>query len=292
MKYLVKNFELVSGMNGNLLIAPSITVKITDQLMIDFLFQIIPEINNTLTKKNIHLLLENSNIDRNTGVEFLTATGVLESTQDKTSPFQQVILVCDNPQRGEYLMDAMEYDGVKYKVTIDTKNLNKKMDYKNALFVIFLEEYNPQVIRELYKKYATKKNGTGFIQAYFYFKEFRIDGLYMPDIGTPCHFCHFERFISREKISFSDNQFSWMNLVKHLNQEDIYPPLTMRLQETDYLYSIHILRRRLQQLVGTPVAKIHLDEFISSIYSDLISCRTNREPIPHWHACDCVKGLF
>ncbi|HBB0914078.1 TPA: McbB family protein, partial [Escherichia coli] len=119
-------------------------------------------------------------------------------------------------------------------------------------------------------------------------ESFRIDGVYSPDLGTPCHFCHIERWLSREEKSFRRNEMSWANLLQLLKKYQMTLP-ALALGESERGFSYHLIKRRLQELTGTSLVKSHVDNFMSSVSADLITCILCKEPVIHWQACSCLE---
>ncbi|MGB8665716.1 MAG: McbB family protein, partial [Serratia inhibens] len=149
------------------------------------------------------------------------------------------------------------------------------------------ENYQPEIIQAVYTKFE-KKPGVAFIQSYYLKESFRIDGVYSPTLGTPCHFCHIDRWLNREEKSFRRNEMSWANLLQLLKKHQMSLP-ALALSESERGFSQHLIKRRLQELVGTSLVKSHVDTFMSSVSADLITCVLSKEPVIHWQACGCVE---
>lgn len=158
---------------------------------------------------------------------------------------------------------------------------------KSYLVWIHLETYSSAIIRAVYQSFLHVIN-VAFVQSYYQKEIFRIDGVYSPQLGTPCHFCYIERWLNREEKSFRRNEMSWANLLTLLQTCDLGLP-AIALSETERGFSLHLIKRRLQELAGNSLVKVHVDTLMSSVSTDLITCVLNREPVIHWHACDCTE---
>ncbi len=292
MKYYFRKFKVICGVGGDLLLGPSCNVRVVNHDMVQFLRNAQNWDAGIFQGSDIASLLTEANINFNQGIEFLKETGILEElSEEEPSPFRDAVLVNDNMEKIKPLAEAMISDGVNLRAVFPVDEIPENLSAKKTLFIVFMENYSKEVIRNLYVNYSDQE-GVGFIQSYFYQREFRIDGLFIPSVGTPCHFCHFQRLHEREEYSFSDSPYSWHRLVKLLEQSDQKIPSILPLLGTDISYATHILRRKIQHIIGVPVSREHLDSFISSVYADLVSCTTHSEPISHWHSCDCIRGSF
>ena len=292
MQYYFRKYRIINGIDGALLLAQNCNMRITDNKMLLFLHDM--EINNSgiYNRDFIESLLIQRNICIKNGLDFLEEMGILEEiTESPHSPFDQAILLSDNMVKMEPLIKAIKSDGIKLQTYLSFDDLPKNLPTRRTLVIIFLEIYCSEIIRDIYRQYSSQLE-VGFIQAYFFQREFRIDGLFIPSIGSPCHFCHFQRLCNREERSFSGINYSWYNLIKVLEEHDHKIPPSLILSDSDIFFATHILRRKIQQFMGVPVSKVHLDSFISATCADLIDCTTYNEPIPHWCGCDCIKNSF
>lgn len=148
-----------------------------------------------------------------------------------------------------------------------------------------IESYCNDLIRNVYNIFKLMKN-VAFIQSYYQKEIFRIDGVYSSHLGTPCHYCHMERWLNREIKRVGQNHLSWGNL-RSLLKENCMPLPPIGLTSTEREFSRHLIIRSLQELVGNSLVHLHVDTFLSSVSTDLITCIIKREPVIHWYACDC-----
>ncbi len=288
--YFIKPFGLTAGVSGTLLIAPHLSIRIKDQNMASFLFGLDGKFVQRFEEGELVEALCLADIEPQKGINFLQQTGILENVkEDKYRPFSKCVLISDQAAMNSTLIKSLESDGVEVVASCLPEILPPRALQNDTLFIILLEKYSPKYIRDLYRS-CEKLSNVGFIQAYYFRSEFKIDGLYIPSLGSPCHFCHFDRWKHREHRSFGSNKNSWYQVVDLLTKHDKYIPPSIQLTDSDRYFSVHLLRRRIQQLAGVPVDRIHLDSFISSISADLISCNVISEPVPHWHSCNCINS--
>lgn len=292
--YFIKPFGLIDGVDGTLLLAPHASVRVQDEKMVRFLTELDGNRAQYFQQSDLNLAFHSVEIEPEKGVNFLRQTGILESVsehENKYTPFSACVLISDQDSTTSALESSLLADGVKISISCRPDSIPPEAFKDGVLFVVFLENYSPQIIRSLYN-YCAVLNDIGFIQAYYFRHEFKIDGLFIPSIGSPCHFCHFERWRSREQRSFGNNKRSWNQVIELLSKQEKAIPPSIPITDCDRQYSTQILRRRIQQLVGIPINRVHLDSFISAISSDLIRCNVTSEPIPHWYSCSCMKGVW
>ncbi|MDK6876819.1 McbB family protein, partial [Escherichia coli] len=143
-------------------------------------------------------LLDESLIDKDKGKEFLITTGVINKT--KTSPlWVNSVIISDVPHLFSNAREQWKSDGVFVSHIIDIKDNNINVS-DSTLIWLHLENYHSDIVKRIYSKFESNP-GVAFIQSYYLKESFRIDGVYSPDLGTPCHFCHIERWLSREEKS-------------------------------------------------------------------------------------------
>ena len=292
MKYISKRFSVIDSLQGALLIAPRLHVRITDDTMRRFLQSMENRNVGVVEGREVIDALAKAGVDTEAGLSFLEKAGVIDLVDGEyIEPFERLILITDNVDILQPLQTSLADDGAIATAVISTEDNLSAVDTKNTLVGIFLTHYNPNVIRSIYRQFSDS-TGVGFLQAYFYQNEFRVDGLYMPEAGSPCHFCHYGRLINRDHYSFSKGEYSWQAVVDLLDTTTQPIPTSIPLSLTDLYYAMHIFRRRLTLMIGVSMKRVHLDTWFAADVADLITCRMHTEPIAHWHACDCVKGEF
>ncbi|KUG43841.1 MULTISPECIES: McbB family protein [Pseudomonas syringae group] len=292
--YFIRPFGLTGGVGGTLLLAPHASVRVIEEKMIRFLTVLAGDKAQYFKKCELNASLRAAEIEPEKGVKFLQHTGILESAsahEEENRPFSTCALISDLGAATAALQSSLIADGVNISTLCTPDSIPNEAFQDRTLIVVALENYSSQVIRDIYDS-CSNLNNIGFIQAYYFRHEFKIDGLFMPSIGSPCHFCHFERWRSRERRSFGNNKSSWHQVVELLSNHEKTIPPSIPLTDCDRHFSAQILRRRVQQLVGIPINRVHLDSFISAISADVIRCNVSSEPIPHWHSCSCTKGVW
>ncbi|EEH0276607.1 McbB family protein [Salmonella enterica] len=277
-------FEIISRNTKTLLITYISSVDITHEGMKKVLENLQTR-RGIISESFLDELLEGEVIDKDKGKEFLVTTGVINKTK-ASALWENAVIISDVPQHFSYARDQWKSDGILVSHVIDVKNNNFDLS-DSTLIWLHLERYQPEIIKEIYIKFENNP-GVAFIQSYYLKEAFRIDGVYSPVLGTPCHFCHIERWLNREEKSFRRNEMSWANLLQFLKKYQMSLP-ALALSETERGFSQHLIKRRLQELIGTSLVKGHVDSFMSSISADLITCILSKEPVIHWQACGCLE---
>ncbi|EEB8601834.1 McbB family protein [Salmonella enterica] len=277
-------FEIISRNTKTLLITYISSVYITHEGMKKVLENLQTR-RGIISESFLDELLEGEVIDKDKGKEFLVTTGVINKTK-ASALWENAVIISDVPQHFSYARDQWKSDGILVSHVIDVKNNNFDLS-DSTLIWLHLERYQPEIIKEIYIKFENNP-GVAFIQSYYLKEAFRIDGVYSPVLGTPCHFCHIERWLNREEKSFRRNEMSWANLLQFLKKYQMSLP-ALALGETERGFSQHLIKRRLQELIGTSLVKGHVDSFMSSISADLITCILSKEPVIHWQACGCLE---
>ncbi|TSH78705.1 McbB family protein [Pantoea sp. paga] len=276
-------FEIISRKNKSLLITYLSSVDVAHEGMKRILK---PSVNRGIISESYLLnLLASENIEEEKGKDFLVTTGVVNQTKN-SALWESALIVSDAAHVFDGVKEQWIADGINIHDVRESDQLEFELPANTLLWMHF-ENYQPEIIKSLYSKFE-KKTGAGFIQSYYLKESFRIDGVYSPVLGTPCHFCHIERWLNREEKSFRRNEMSWANLLQLLRSHQIALP-ALALSNSERGFSQHLIKRRLQELIGIPLITSHVDTFMSSVSTDLITCVLNKEPVIHWQACGCVE---
>ncbi|HAG0017879.1 TPA: McbB family protein [Salmonella enterica] len=277
-------FEIISRNTKTLLITYISSVDISHEGMKKIL-EILQTKRGTVSESYLDELLDYEVIDKDKGKDFLVTTGVINRTK-ASALWRSSVIISDVPHLFSNAQNQWKIDGVLVSHVMDVKHINFDLS-DSTLIWLHLEEYQPEIIQAVYTKFKSKP-GVAFIQSYYLKESFRIDGVYSPDLGTPCHFCHIDRWLNREEKSFRRNEMSWANLLQLLKKNQMSLP-AMALSESERGFSQHLIKRRLQELIGTSLVKSHVDTFMSSVSADLITCVLSKEPVIHWQACGCLE---
>ncbi|EGI5590868.1 McbB family protein [Salmonella enterica subsp. enterica serovar Butantan] len=277
-------FEIISRNTKTLLITYISSVDIAHDGMKKVL-ESLQTLRGIISESNLDELLDSEVIDKEKGKEFLVTTGVINK-MTASSLWDNSVIITDVPQDFSNAREQWLADGILVSHITDVKDTNFDLS-DSTLIWLHLEKYQPEIIKSVYTKFENNQ-GVAFIQSYYLKEAFRIDGVYSPVLGTPCHFCHIERWLNREEKSFRRNEMSWANLLQLLKKHQMSLP-ALALSESERGFSQHLIKRRLQELIGTSLVKSHVDTFMSSVSADLITCVLSKEPVIHWQACGCLE---
>lgn len=277
-------FEIISRKTKTLLITYISSVDIAHDGMKKILENLQTQ-RGIISESYLDELCDSEAIDKENAKEFLVTTGVMNKTTS-SALWEHVVLISDVPHLFREAQEQWKADGISLARVTDVKQLDFDLPSPTLIWLHF-ENYNPEIIRDVYTKFENN-HGISFIQSYYLKESFRMDGVYSPALGTPCHFCHIERWLNREEKSFRRNEMSWANLLQLLKNNQMSLP-ALALSQSERGFSQHLIKRRLQELVGTSLVKTHVDTFMASVSVDLITCVLSKEPVIHWQACGCVE---
>lgn len=284
--YIIQPFEIIFEKEYGLLISQLASVDLTHGGMKEIL-QILHNNESSISKKEIENLFHNRGINVESGIIFLLSTGVIiEYEKEKSEIWSNVNVITDNADIFIELEKEWQKDNV-FINEISSLDVSLPEMRDNSIILIHQENYSGKVIRDIYEKYHNLKN-VAFLQSYFLKDFLKIDGVFSSELGTPCHFCHINRWVNREDRSFRKNKTSWENIINLLQQRDIKLP-AIKLSKTDRGFVLHIIKRRLQELTGNILVKLHTDTFMNSLNTNMVTCIPTRDPVSHWSACDCNR---
>ncbi|MFD1802394.1 McbB family protein [Mixta tenebrionis] len=239
-------------------------------------------------EEELNDLFEKYHIRADTGLSFLLDNGLIKKKPSSQQElWTQVQIISDNLSLFSEEADSWRCEGIDICGVSPVSDIPPALP-DNTLVWIHLENYRRPLINNVYAALKQQRN-IAFIQSYYQKEIFRIDGVYSPELGTPCHNCHLERWLNREIKSFGQNEQSWGKLLNLLDERKIALP-AVAVRKTEREFSRHLIKRRLQELAGNSLVNLHVDTFMSSVSADLVTCRLNREPVIHWYACDCIGG--
>ncbi|EBB6210445.1 MULTISPECIES: McbB family protein [unclassified Salmonella] len=277
-------FEIISRNDKTLLITYSSSVDIKHKGIMRIL-EILKCKRGVIEEKILSKLLKNEGVDKEKGEEFLFFTGVI--SKSKESPmWNNLIIISDVVSLFKQAPTQWKADGINIDSVRCTNDLNIVLRPSTLIWMHF-EKYKPEIIRDVYHRFE-RVTGTAFIQSYYIKELFKIDSVYSPELGTPCHFCYIERWLNREEKSLKCNELSWANLLNFLKSNHIALP-ALAISDSERGFCLHLIKRRLQELIGISIVNNHADCFMSSVNTNMITCIQNREPVIHWQACDCVE---
>lgn len=283
----ISPLELVKVQDKVLLLTLGTSVIIEDLKIVDLIEKKLI-LNDTIDQDLLDKELEDRGINKTHAIAFLEKIGVLSKKTEQYSYWDSLFIISDLSKDEMLFYNLNKISGIENISLSTLEQFENIKVIENSLILVFLKKYNSNIITKIYEK-LSKKSNVAFIQAYFFKDQFKVDGLYSPEMGTPCHFCHISRWLERERNSFGSRKYSWVNVIDLLQNNDISIPCCVPLDNTRVGYAIYIVQRRIQQIMGLPLKRIHVDSFISSLSADLISCEVFYDPIPHWSQCNCIN---
>jgi McbB family protein len=195
-----------------------------------------------------------------------------------------VRLFSDIPDLEPLVTEAASKEGV-LKISVEPLHQAGKEPVDNTLVCLLMAAYSPRPIEAAYNAYLSTA-GVQYLTGYFAGSKLLIDGLYDRENGTPCHFCHMERWINLDNTSLRA-QSSWVSLMAGFAERDGQGiPLTP-IARLDVLFATHIFIRQLLYFAGYPEYSRHLDRVYSMTVVDPINCTTTSEVVSHWPNCKC-----
>lgn len=286
--YLIQPFEIISHEENVLIMSYFTACKIFHDGMKEVLYSL-SHLKGRIEDNEVEKLLHTHAIDNVKGLQFLEENGIITKIdKEKSCIWSNVVFFTDitssfKNESNDWLKDDIIISGI-----YSCADLKQTINPHTSIWIHF-EKYDSKCIKEIYELYRNTEN-IAFIQSYFIKEHLKIDGIFSPLLGTPCHFCHIERWLIREERSFKINSTSWSKMLNLVNDNELKLPV-IKITNTDRGFVKQVIRRRLQELIGNPVNKLHNDTFINSLDIDIISCIPYREPVPHWHSCSCIRKL-
>lgn len=152
--------------------------------------------------------------------------------------------------------------------------------------VMYLRDHDPAAIRELQWK-VRAAGSAAVLFSYFVGRSLIIDAPYIPDAGTPCHFCQ-TRAGRAGCTRPGATPPAWMDVLSDLQ----LPPgalsgLEHPLRPTDWQLGGLLLRNRVKELLGPHEVPVHSRTFLDAIQVDIDNLITVRD-VPAIHP-DCEQ---
>lgn len=155
----------------------------------------------------------------------------------------------------------------------------------DTLVCLLMEKYSQDAVKRSYSTYASKR-GTWFLTGYLVGRKLFIDNLYDPMYGTPCHFCHVERYFYLENKGQGKGIWSQLSVV-FSEQGKAFS--TMPMPKIARFFAAHIFFQRIIFFVGHPEKTVHLDSVYLASVTDTVQCTHRLDAVAHWPHCSCIR---
>lgn len=192
------------------------------------------------------------------------------------------VLSPDRVPTAEFLDELSAVTGAPARSATSEEILPSK-----SLIILHLEQYNPDYIRELFRRTVGLEQ-CSLLVSYVLDRTFFIDGAYFPGAYVPCHFCHIDRLRMIARHGYVDRQNNWFSFYNYLEDRQVSEVASFDLSPIDRAYTHFLLRTRLRDMVGRESLVPFTTDVLSYTQADLDTGEIERDMVPLWDCCTCL----
>lgn len=285
MELRISEFQIVELDPFTIIISEKGVVKIKSIPLVKALY----ELNQcTLqptftTKKYILEILEKYSLPPEE--TFLFLEQILTFQKKELTPyFAQIIIAHDWDDEFEKTLTE------ELPSPIRTHKINKKLmdeiSSPETFILIMPKDPHHHELKKIYYSIAFKYPKSALCVAMRIADFFYVSQPYLPELGTPCHFCNIDKISHTERVRPSAN--SWFSLLNFCHDHDLAAPKQTytRLQRS---LAIGLILERLKLWTYPGYGHRTQDRITSAAYINLLNGQTTEEQVAHWAMCECLR---
>ncbi|MGM9915765.1 MAG: McbB family protein [Lactobacillus crispatus] len=166
-------------------------------------------------------------------IKYLQENEILLPLKELNFNLQHTMLVTNDKKIYDF------WDRHYFEQTILLKNL-KNINFEDTLLVVILNPYNPEMVRNIYKKVSGNNNF--LLLGYFYNFNFYLDNIYHPNLKLPDHFDHIKYV--QTKIYSDQTNYTYQDLVDIIFEKDPNFDLIYPISWVDLIMVSHLILER------------------------------------------------
>ena len=160
-----------------------------------------------------------------------------------------------------------------------------------TMVVIVQERYDPEVIRRAYRANFHSRD-VAISTAYFLHDMFVIDSIYIPSKGTPCHFCHLERWAEISSNRKYRSASSWYAFFR-LTMDESWPiSVSLPIRNLERNVAAFFLLKKVLPYLHCDAEPVSIEEMHSYFHFRLTTGEYLTDLVPHSKSCSCINGVF
>lgn len=156
---------------------------------------------------------------------------------------------------------------------------------KKVFIQLHFEKYNYETLHRLYFKIAAISTGSAISVSYFRGKYFSVSPPYIPEVGSPCHFCEIDRVANLE--SEIRTRHTWSGALRFCRKNGAAVP-SPQLSLLRQCFCIGLLANRINVYTSRNFGRRHQDSAFCLATVNLNTGFISEEKIPHWPLCACL----
>jgi McbB family protein len=279
--YFFRNFRMFILENTAICYSNGGAFQINEQTLSHILQKIEKSEQRTFSIEDLEKFLNEFSISLERFVKFATDEVKILIISKSNQGFDTIRIFSDSTE-SEYLQSELSKNGNRKVVLNNDKSISNEF----PLIVVYQVNYDPDLIRSVYEKY--KQNNSGFITSYVLLDRFIIDGIFIPSVGSPCHFCGIESWENIAIQRSNSPKASWLSFLQHSKKyKHIYPSKKLtKLEEFNCLYH---LRNKVLSYCGIENYGNGVQEVFLTNEIHITTGRVETDIIPHGMDCDCLK---
>lgn len=219
-------------------------------------------------------------------VNFLNNNRIITRFQSLNFNVNEVVLVSNNDDFLKLSRTALEITQSEVDISIfNISNVDEVKD--DSLILSFLNPYNPEMVRSIYKKIKTKNN-VFLINSFVYNFNFFMDNLYTTGWDNPDHFDHIGFIRSNIEGATTGEGISYSRLVDIIYENDSSFNVEFPLMTDNLIIILALLLERTKKLFSMR-NKMHLhssEEFLKLVSYNFKNDKVGYDSATFWELKD------
>ncbi|MBX8486540.1 McbB family protein [Pseudomonas cichorii] len=279
------NYEMLNFENQKLIISEKGISKINSDPLWSVLRELQESQERTITEATLDELINKNNLPHPDTRNFLNTA--LNIQNHLKNPYIEEVLIIHNLSSATSLEKILSEEVTRKCTIIPISKLNtERLKNKRAFVHFFCEPYDYHALHDKFFEIAEKSPQAALCVSYFTADSFCVSQPFIPETGSPCHFCAIDRISSYEDYTSSNN--SWTKLLRFCKKNNIpAPSKEPSLLQRSLAYGL--LAQRINFYTTQHMGRRHQDSVFSSVNINLHNGKITEETVPHWFLCKCLR---
>jgi McbB family protein len=284
MNLKINNYNILNFENQDILISERGVARINSPSLLKVITKL--KDKPTITENELYKLFHEHHLDK--GDAYLSLKTLLGLEIEKENTYFKKTFVIHNWENHEELKLLINSELPEAIVAHQTSEstLNLELNAKN-FFVLLCKNYDYEKIKTHYFKLSKNHPESAISVAYAAGDHFIISQPYLPNIGSPCHFCTIDRLIENESFHPSSN--TWSRLLNFCRSKKTFTPAP-RLSLYQKSIIIGALIQKIKLMTGKDDIYRYQDNILQETSISLNNGKIEESCTAHWCMCDCLRA--
>lgn len=285
MHLKIHNYEMLNFESQKLIISEKGISKINSDPLWSVLRELQESQDGTITDAALNELIIKNELPNPTTRNFLNTA--IKIQNHLKNPYFEEVLIIHNLKNATPLSKILSEEVTRKCKIIPISKLNiERLKNKRIFLHFFCEQYDYHTLHNNFFEISEKLPQAALCVSYFTADSFCVSQPFIPETGSPCHFCAIDRISSYEDYTSSNN--SWTKLLRFCKKNSIVTPAKeLSLLQRSLAYGL--LVQRINFYTTQHMSRRYQDSVFSSATINLHTGEITEEIVPHWFLCTCLR---